>query len=474
MHAAVKKSFKFRLRPNRHQRRALEAMLRDHCELYNAALEERRLAWSKAGVSIQYGGQSAQLRDLRRADPEGQGRWSFSSQQATLRRLNRAFEGFFRRVRQGGAPGYPRFKSIRRFDSVTWPSNGDGCKWVDGDEARDSITRVRLHGVGAVRVHRHRQVEGRIKTITAKREGPAWFVVLTCEVPPGPEAPKSGEATGIDLGLIHFATTAQGEHFAPLRTMEVNGARLADAQRELARFRRPAKRSDRSAAHRRAALNVAKLHRKIANQRRDFAHKTARALVDRFDVIAVEHLNIAGLTRRPKPVQDPERGGGFLPNGRSAKSSLNRRIQDAAWGQFVEILTAKAAWAGREVIKVNPAYTSQTCPSCGHVDAASRERERFCCTACGHADHADRVGAVNIATRAGLVLGERGRPRAPEAQRRVPQSGVTEPQEAPRPEILGASDRPGSCSSGRDPSRGLRGTTGSEPFRRMEERAHGQ
>ncbi len=424
----VKKSFKFRLRPNRHQRRALAAMLRDHCELYNAALEERCSAWSKAGVSIQYGDQSAQLKDLRRADPEGQGRWSFSSQQATLRRLNRAFEGFFRRVRQGGAPGYPRFKSVWRFDSVTWPSNGDGCKWVNGDEAGDRITRVRLHGVGTVRVHRHRPVEGRIKTITAKREGSAWFAVLTCEVPQSPEAEKSGEATGIDLGLTHFATTAQGDHIAPLRALEVNAERLAEAQRELARFQRPAKRSDRSARHRRAALKVAKAHRKIVNQRRDFAHKTARALVDSFDVIAVEHLNIAGLSRSPKPIPDPERPGSFLPSGKSAKSILNRRIQDAAWGQFVEILTAKAAWAGREVIKVNPAYTSQTCPACGHIDAANRDGQRFDCTACGHTDHADRVGAVNIATRAGLALGGRGRPRTPEAQRLTPQGGVTRSQ----------------------------------------------
>jgi len=202
MSSVVMKAFKFRLRPNRHQRRTLSAMLRDHCELYNAALEERRLAWSKARVSIQYGDQSAQLKDLRHADPEGQGRWSFSSQQATLRRLNRSFEGFFKRVREGRTPGYPRFKSIRRFDSVTWPSVGDGCKWIDGDAAADGITRLRLRGVGTIRVHRHRSVEGRIKTITAKREGQAWYVILTSEIVAESEPPKTGEVTG------HFETDA--------------------------------------------------------------------------------------------------------------------------------------------------------------------------------------------------------------------------------------------------------------------------
>lgn len=418
MVAVVKRAFKYRLRPTRPQRRMLEAMLADHCDLYNAALEERRTAWQKARVSVRYGDQSAQLKDLRHHDPDGQGRWSFSSQQDTLRRLNRAFEAFFRRVRLGQAPGFPRFRSVWRFDSVTWPKDGDGCRWLDGEDRSDGVTRLRLRGVGTVRVHRHRPVAGRVKTITVKREGPKWYAVLACEIEAPEEATKTGAATGIDMGVTHFATTAQGEHIANLGALEANEEALAAAQRDLARFLKRQTREDRSASHRQAARKVARAHRKIADQRRDYAHKTAKMLVEAFDVIAVEKLNIAGMTRAPAPRPDPDTPGGHLPNGRAVKAGLNKRILDAAWGQFIAILSAKAAWAGREVIAVDPTYTSQTCPECGHIDADNRDREVFRCIACGHVDHADRVGARNIASRAGLVLGGCGPesgPGTPEA-----------------------------------------------------------
>ncbi|MEU7896044.1 helix-turn-helix domain-containing protein, partial [Nonomuraea sp. NPDC049152] len=123
----MRRSFKFVLRPTRHQEISLTAMLDDHRALYNAALEERREAYKRHKVSIGYGEQSAQLKEIRAADPEGQGRWSFTSQQQTLRRLNRAFEAFFRRVKAGQRPGYPRFKGRGWFDTVTLVE-GDGAR----------------------------------------------------------------------------------------------------------------------------------------------------------------------------------------------------------------------------------------------------------------------------------------------------------------------------------------------------------
>ncbi|MFC4337647.1 RNA-guided endonuclease InsQ/TnpB family protein [Salininema proteolyticum] len=404
----MRKAFKYRLRPTRPQRRMLEAMLTDHAELYNAALEERRTAWSKAGVSITYTQQSAQLKHIRRDDTEGQGRWSFSSQQATLRRLNRAFENFFRRVRQGQTPGFPRFRSRHRFDSVTWPSDGDGCKWIDGDTKNDGVSRVRLQGVGTVRVHRHRPTAGRIKTLTVKREGPKWYLVLSVETALPDEVEKTTQATGVDMGVTHFATTAQGEHVTNNRALENSEEKLASAQRALARYPRSRKGDDRSSRHRQAARKVAKLHRKVADTRRDYAHKTALELVRRFDVIAVEKLSIQNMTKAPAPKPDPGNPGQYLPNGAANKAVLNKRIVDAAWGQFIAILTAKAEWAGREVRTVDPRNTSRTCFECKHVDAASRDGEKFECTACGHTDHADVNAAKNIAYRAGLVLGGHG------------------------------------------------------------------
>ncbi|KPC87862.1 transposase, partial [Streptomyces sp. NRRL WC-3753] len=125
------------------QRQALGEMLRDHCSLYNAALQERRDAYRHSSkTSVKYGEQSAQLKEIRAFDPEQQGRWSFSSQQATLRRLNKAFQAFFRRVKAGEKPGYPRFRGVSWFDTVEFPKDGDGCRW--NSTPREQQTRVRL------------------------------------------------------------------------------------------------------------------------------------------------------------------------------------------------------------------------------------------------------------------------------------------------------------------------------------------
>ncbi|MGQ0775900.1 MAG: helix-turn-helix domain-containing protein [Pseudonocardiales bacterium] len=173
----VRRSYKFLLRPTAKQVDALTTMLQDHRQLYNAALQERRDAWRLARVSIRYGDQSAQLGEIRRADPEGQGRWSFNSQQATLRRLNRAFDAFFRRVQAGRAPGFPRFKGAGHFNTVEWPRDRDGCRW----DSAVSQRRVLLQGIGHVRVHQHRDVRGTVKTISVTRESRRWYVVLSCD-----------------------------------------------------------------------------------------------------------------------------------------------------------------------------------------------------------------------------------------------------------------------------------------------------
>ncbi|WP_259453565.1 RNA-guided endonuclease InsQ/TnpB family protein, partial [Streptomyces ginkgonis] len=178
---------------------------------------------------------------------------------------------------------------------------------------------------------------------------------------------------------------------------------LADAQRALNAFPRR-KRQDRTAKHRQAVEKVAELHRKVRRRRTDHAHKTALALVRDYDRIGHERLNIANMVRTPKPKPDPERPGAFLPNGAASKAGLNRSILDTGWGVFLGILAHKAESAGRVLIPVDPRNTSRTCPTCGHVDSENRDGEKFQCTACGHTDHADRVGAWNVALRAGLVL----------------------------------------------------------------------
>ncbi len=403
---AVRRSYKFLLRPTRKQQQALRAMLADHCDLYNAALQERREAYAHPSkTSVRYGDQSAQLRDIRTADADGQGRWSFSSQQATLRRLNKAFEAFFRRIRNGDEPGYPRFKGKGHFDTVDFPKDGDGCRW--NSTPHDTQTRVRLQGVGHVRVHQHRPVQGRVKTVSVKREANRWFVVLSCDDVPAEPFPETGRAVGIDMGVEHFATTSNGEHFANPRHAQRAADELAEAQRALDEFPKKVRKSARTKKHRQAVRRVGKLHAKVRRQRLDHHHKTALALVRAHDVIAHEDLNIGGMTAAAKSKPDPEQPGAFLPNGAAAKSGLNRSILDAGWGQFLGILADKAESAGRHVIRVDARNTSRTCPECGHVAKENRvSQAEFVCQCCGHAANADVNAAINIATRAGLVLSD--------------------------------------------------------------------
>ncbi|MFD8336519.1 RNA-guided endonuclease InsQ/TnpB family protein [Streptomyces solisilvae] len=400
------RAYKFLLRPTVRQTVALGEMLRDHCSLYNGALQERRDAYRHVSrTSIKYGDQSAQLKEIRAFDPERQGRWSFSSQQATLRRLDKAFQAFFRRVKAGQTPGYPRFKGVGHFDTVTFPKDGDGCRW--DSTPHDPQTRLRLQGIGHVRVHQHRPVRGRVKTISVKREGNRWYAVLSCADIPAEPLPATGAVVGIDMGTTHFLTTSNGAHVAGPRFPDQAADELAEAQRHLATF--PKRTRRRTKAHRAAARRVAKLYARIRCRRLDHAHKTALTLVRDHDVIAHEKLNTAGMTRAPKPRPDPDAPGTFLPNGAAAKVGLNRSILDAGWAQFLTILANKAESAGRLVVAVDARNTSRTCPpslgGCGHIAKENRVTQaKFECTACGFTAHADHVGATNVLDRAGLVL----------------------------------------------------------------------
>lgn len=387
----MRRAYVFRLRPTARQHVALAACVDAHRELYNAALQERRDGWSHSKARIYYGDQSAQLTEIRAVRPD-QAVWSFSSQQATLRRLNKAFDGFFRRVKRGDRPGYPRFKGKHRFDSVEWPRDGDGARWLP------ETKRVYLQGIGQVKVHLHRQVQGRVKTIQIKRQGRRWVLVLSCDEVPINPLPATGAQAGIDVGVVTYATLSDGIEVANPRWARQEATRLEAAQQRLQR----AKRGSNNRAARREA--VAARHRKIANRRKDFHHKQARELVARYDLLAVEDLTISNMVRRAKPKPDSDNPGQFLPNGARAKSGLNRSISDAGWGQFVSILRAKAEDAGRTWIEVNPRHTSDGCECCGHAAPENRVSQAvFVCQRCGHTAPADAHAARNI-LRAGLAL----------------------------------------------------------------------
>jgi len=347
----TRKAFKYRLYPTQPQLRDLDRTLMLCRHLYNAALQERREAYKKAGKTVGFYEQKRYLSEIRTELPEYKGVHS-QVLQNVIERVDKAFQGFFRRVKAGQKAGYPRFKGQGRYDSFTFPQAGTtGVKLQEGGK------RVLLHGIGSVKCKFHRPLEGRLKTATVKREGEHWYIVFSCEVEPRP-LPENQDAVGIDLGTNpHFLVTSDGEMIRAPRYFSKAQAQLATAQRNLARKKRGSNR--RKQARRR----VARLHRKIANGRKDFHHKLARHLVNRYGTIVHEDLNVLGLAR-----------------SRTAKG-----VQDAGWAQFLAILAYKAEEAGRRVVGVDPKHTSQDCP------------------ACGASLHRDVAAAINVLARSGRV-----------------------------------------------------------------------
>ena len=357
----MRKAYKYRLYPTRQQATCMSAMLETHRRLYNDALAERTHAWEQAQRSVSYGEQSGQLKATRKTNPF-LATTNFSSCQATLQRLDTAFQAFFRRVKAGETPGYPRFRGRNRFDTVEFPSYGDGCRF-DG-------RCVYFQHIGRVKVKLHRPIAGRIKTIAFKREADGWYVVLSCDLGAVTVAPSSHPAAGIDLGLKAFLVTSEGDSIAPPQPYRKAQAALRRAQRKVARRHKGSKRRAK------AVHALQKQHQRIGNLRRDFHHKTARALILRYGTIVHEDLTIRGIAR-----------------SRLAKSTL-----DVAWGSFLHILSYKAEEAGVTVIAVPPHNTTQACSRCGALPNVSKTlADRVhSCTNCGYVADRDLNAAQNI------------------------------------------------------------------------------
>jgi putative transposase len=365
----VRKTFKYKLNPTPEQEQGIEFVLRRCCELYNAALQERREAWQQCGVSVTRAGQSAQLPDVKAVRPDYQGIHS-QVLQDVLTRLDRAFQAFFRRVKAGETPGYPRFQGANRYTSFTYKQFGNGATLDNGF--------LVLSKIGRIAVRWSRPIEGTPKTVTISREADGWYVCFSCAEVPVQPLPPTGQETGIDVGLTSFATLSNGVHIFNPRWYRKAERRLKTAQRRVSRRKKGSQR------RRKAVTLLAKAHLTVQRQRQDFHHKTALKLVQQHDTIYLEDLQVANMVR----------------NHRLAKS-----ISDASWAQFRAILEAKAADAGRRVVAVPPAYTSQDCSGCGRrVLKSLSMRSHICPTpACGLVLDRDENAAKNI-ERAGQAL----------------------------------------------------------------------
>jgi putative transposase len=325
------RAYKFRLWTTANQERELDIMLEKHRRLYNSALAQRKEAWEQFQAGIKYSEQQALLTEARKED-QWLAKLNCSSAQVTLKRLDKAFANFFRRVKTGQKPGYPRFKARDRFDSFEYATHGDG--------ARLKGNRLRVQHVGTVRVCLHRDVEGEIKRLSIKRETDKWFVIATAEQPAPPKLDNVNPPVGIDVGLEHFLSTSDGQHVANPRYLKGELPVLRRAGRAMSRKKKG------GSNRRKAVKALRRKHVRIANLRREHAHKVSNFLVGRFGLIVIECLSILGM----------------LGNNR-----LARAISDVGWGQFIAVLKSKAERAGVRVVEVNPRGTSQECSKCGAI-----------------------------------------------------------------------------------------------------------
>ena len=391
------KAFRYRLYPTKTHAALLETQLRACCDLYNAALQHRRDAHRKAGVHVSCNDQTKEYTQVRHDGSTAIVLYKLG--QDVLQRVDRAFDAFFRRVKAGQPPGYPRFKSFRRYDSFTYINYGKAPHV-------DKKGKLILKGIGHIKVRWHRPIRGTTKTCTIKREAGRWYVIfsveytreqLPCPGREGNQTPYAEHAdlsmphriiaadaiVGLDVGLHAFATLDDGHTIENPRYLRQAQAQLRRAQRRLARRKKGSHR------RRKAVMMLQRAHVHVVQQRRHFHHVEARKLVNRYGVIAVEDLQIKNMTASAKGTTE-------TPGKRvRQKAGLNREILSAAWGQFLLILFAKAVDAGRIGIKVPARGTSQRCPCGAAVQKRLKDRWHFCLV-CGLSVPRDHASAMEI------------------------------------------------------------------------------
>jgi len=326
--------------------------------IYNETLAMRKNAREQEQKHISYFESKRQIPLWKKEHPELSTVYSQVLQNVSLR-VDLAFKAFFRRVKAGENPGYPRFKGKGRYDSFTYPQYGFK---LDGD-------RLHLSKIGDLRIVLHRPVEGTIKTLTIRRSSTGkWYACFAVEYDPAP-APQKETMVGIDVGLESFATLSNGEKIVNPRFFRTDEKALAKAQRKLSK-------AEKGTPERKKARKiVAHIHERIANRRLNFAHQTSRKLVDRFGMIVFEDLNVENMQKH---------------------HHLAKSIADVAWNMFISITQSKAEEAGSRVILVNPRNTSQQCSRCGMIVAKTLSDRVHSCPHCGLVMDRDQNAAINI------------------------------------------------------------------------------
>jgi putative transposase len=341
----------------------MESTIETCRRFYNDCLAERKTAYEERGETI---GKFQQLRKVKALKAINLNAKNIHSHilQVAVADLDKTFQAFFRRVKSGENPGYPRFKSVNRFDSFGLKENGNGFK-VDG-------RRLKLSGIGRVAVRWHRQIEGEIKTLRITRKAGTWYASLSCVVEKE-ILPPTGRTVGVDVGISSLLATSVGELTGNPKWYREGQAKLRVLQRQVSR------REKGGSNRKKSVLAVQVHHEYIKNQRKDFLNKLANELVKNNDLIAIENLQIQNMVKN---------------------KFLSKSILDGGWGYFAQKLSDKAAEAGREVVRVNPACTSKTCSCCGKIIEELDLSVRWIECDCGLSMDRDVNAAINILQRA--------------------------------------------------------------------------
>ena len=362
----MKTAYKFRMYPSRQQEALLDVTLETCRHLYNIALADRKNSYELEGISRSYEDQAAVLTEEKQHNPYLKRVFS-QVPQDVLRRLDKAFKAFFRRVKAGENPGYPRFKGKGWYKSFTYPQAGFK---LEG-------SKLALSKIGSIRIFKHREAEGKLKTCTIKKDHLGhWYAVLVSENGDVPLVdPKI--AVGVDVGLKSLVALSTGDTIQYPRYYVQSQAKLAVAQRNLSRKKKG------SANRRKAKLKVATISQRVQYLRDEFLHQVSRKLVDSADLIVFENLNISGMLKN---------------------HHLAKHIQDHAWGKLIQFTQSKAAKAGKIVELVDARYTSQKCSQCDILVPKTLAERTHACPHCGIELDRDLNASLNIRT-----LGLRGR-----------------------------------------------------------------
>jgi len=362
----MRKTFKYRIFPTSAQQTALNIQL-DCCRwVYNKALKTHRNAWQENQESLSRYDMVNMLPGWKEEQTWLKDGHAQAMQEA-LKRLDLAFRAFFRRVKNGEDPGYPRFKSYYRYNSFTYPQKKSNWRFLENG-------RIRLSKIGNVNIKLHRPLEGEFKTLTIRRDRISnWYACFSCIVKPKP-LPPTDKVVGVDLGLTTFATLSNGDKIKRHRWMKRD-------EKDIVRLQRKKDKLPKGSRKRHEVVHALQhAYQRQTNRRYNFAHQESHKLVNEYQLIAFEDLNI----------QDMQQNG---------NKTINRGIADVAWGRFVQFSQSKAEYAGRTVVLVNPRGTTQECSGCGETVSKDLSVRKHNCPNCGLSLSRDHNAALNILSR---------------------------------------------------------------------------